>query len=110
MKIIVLEDAVLQGWQCPHDKLWCVLLVTNVCNLKKDTILLNHPQGHSSLHAMYEVAYMTLTCQHINAISALAHCWEYFHNVYKLPSLEPTVCYLHAAASSLPKATWLKAI
>jgi hypothetical protein len=59
---------------------------------------------------MYEVANMTLTCQHINAISALAHCWEYLHNVYELPSLEPTVRYLHAAASYSPKATWLKTI
>jgi hypothetical protein len=57
---------------------------------------------------MYEVANTTLTRQHINAISVLAHC-EYLHNVYKLPSLEPTICYLHAAAGFPPKATWLKA-
>jgi hypothetical protein len=31
-------------------------------------------------------------------ISSLAHCREYIHNVYKLPSLEPTVRYVHAAA------------
>jgi hypothetical protein len=109
-KIIMSEDAVLWGWQCPFDKLWCVPLVTNVHNLNMDTILPNHPLGHSSLHGVYEVANMTLTCQHINAISVLAHCWEYHHNIYKLPSLEPTVRYLHAAASFPPKATWLKAV
>ncbi len=109
-KIIMLEDAVLQGWQCPSNKLWCVPLVTNVRNLNTETIILNHPLGQSSLHAMYEVANKTLTCQHINAISALTHCWEYLHNVYKLPSLEPTVRYLHATASFPPKATWLKAV
>ncbi len=102
-KIIVLEDAVLQGWRCPCDKLWHVPLVTNVCNLNMDTILLDHPLGHSSLHVMYEVANTTLTHQHIDAISALAHCWEYLHNVYKLPSLEPTVRYLHAATGFPPK-------
>jgi hypothetical protein len=59
---------------------------------------------------MYEVANTTLTCQHIGAISALAHHWEYLNNVYELPSLEPTLCYLHAAAGFPPKSTWLKAI
>ncbi len=75
-----------------------------------DMILLNHPLGHSSLHAMYEVANTTLTCQHIDAISTLAHRRDYIHNVYELPSLEPTICYLHAAASFPPKSTWLKAV
>jgi hypothetical protein len=109
-KIIVLEDAVLRGWQCPCDKLWRVPLVPNVWNLNTDTILLNHPLGHSSLHAMYEVANTTLTRQHIDAIFLLAHCREYIHNVYELPSLEPTICYLHAAASFPQKSTWLKAV
>jgi hypothetical protein len=59
---------------------------------------------------MYEVPNTALTCQHIDAISAFAHRWEYLHNVYKLPSLEPIVPYLHAAAGFPPKATWLKAV
>jgi hypothetical protein len=109
-KIIVSEDAVLPGWQCPCDKSWHVPLVTDVCNLNTDTILLDHPLGHSNLHAMYEVANTTLTCQHINAIPVLAHHQEYLHNVYELPSLEPTVRYLHAAAGFPLKATWLKAV
>jgi hypothetical protein len=60
IKIIMLEDAVLKGWQCPHDKLWCVPLISDVCNLNTDTILLDHLLGHSSLHAMYEVTNTTL--------------------------------------------------
>jgi hypothetical protein len=40
---------------------------------------------------MYEVANMTLICQHIDAVSSLAHLREYIHNVYELPSLEPTI-------------------
>jgi hypothetical protein len=47
---------------------------------------------------MYKVTNTTLTRQHINAISSLAHRREYIHNIYKLPSLESTVRYLHAAA------------
>jgi hypothetical protein len=109
-KIISTEDAVLRGWQCPRDKLWRVPLVSDVQNLNTDTVLLDHPLGHLSLHGMYEVANTTLTCQHINAISLLAHRREYIHNVYKLPRLEPTVCYLHAAAGFPPKSTWLKAV
>jgi hypothetical protein len=109
-KISVSEDAVLQGWQCPCKKMWRVPLVPDVWNLNTDTILLDHPLGHSSLHAMYEVANMTLTCQHIDAISLLAHRREYIHNVYKLPSLEPTIRYLHVAVGFPPKSIWLKAI
>jgi hypothetical protein len=59
---------------------------------------------------MFEVANTALTCQHIDAITALTHLWEYLHNIYKLPSLEPTIRYLHAAAGFPPKATWLKAV
>jgi hypothetical protein len=109
-RIIVLKDAVLRGWQCPCDKLWCVSLIPNVQNLNTDTILLDHPLGHLSLHAMYEVANTTLTCQHIDAISLCVHCREHIHNIYKLPSLEPTICYLHATAGFPPKSTWPKAI
>jgi hypothetical protein len=109
-KIILLEDAVLRGWQCPRNKLWHVPFIPDVWNLNIDSILLDHPLGHSSLHTMYEVANTTLTCQHINAISFLAHQREYIHNVYKQPSLEPTIRYLHAAAGFPPKSTWLKAV
>jgi hypothetical protein len=102
-KIIVLEIAVIWGWQCPGNILWHIPLISDVCNLNMDMILLNHPLGHLSLNAMYEVANTTLTWQHINAISALAHRRDYLHNVYELPSLEPTVCYLHAATGFPPK-------
>jgi hypothetical protein len=61
-KIIVSEDSVLQGWQWPRNKLWHVQLVSDVWNLNTDTVLLDHPLGYLSLHAMYEVANTTLTC------------------------------------------------
>ncbi len=110
IEIIGSEDTVLQSWQCPCNKLWHVPLVPNVWKLNMETILLDHPLGHLSLHAMYEVANTTLTCQHIDAISLLANCREYIHNIYEIPSLEPIVCYLHAAAGFPPKSTWLKAV
>jgi hypothetical protein len=109
-KIIVSEEAVLRGWRCPRDKLWRVPLTPDVRNQKTDTIVLDHPLGHASLNSMYEVASTTITRQHIAAISLLAHRREYLHNVYELPSIEPTIRYLHAAAGYPVKATWLKAI
>ncbi len=35
---------------------------------------------------------------------------EYIHNVYELPSIEPAIRYLHAAAGFPVEETWLKAI
>jgi hypothetical protein len=109
-KIILSENAVLRGWRCPSNKLLCAPLVPDVQNLNTGTILLNHPLGHLSLHAMYEVDNTNLTCQHINAISLLTHQREYIRNVYKLSSLEPTICFLLAAAGFPSKSTWLKAV
>jgi hypothetical protein len=97
-KIVVSEDAVIRGWRCPHNKLWRVPLIPDVRNSNTGIIPFDQPLGHSSLNAMYAVANTTLTRKHINATSARAHHWEYLHSVYELPSIEPTVCYLHAAA------------
>jgi hypothetical protein len=36
--------------------------------------------------------------------------WEYIHNVYELPSIEPTIRYLRVAAGFPVEETWLKAI
>ena len=38
------------------------------------------------------------------------HRQEYLHNVYELPSVEPTIRYLHGAAGFPTKTSWLKAI
>jgi hypothetical protein len=35
---------------------------------------------------------------------------EYIHNVYKLPSIEQLVRYLHAAAGHPPEDTWVKTV
>jgi hypothetical protein len=35
---------------------------------------------------------------------------KYIHNIYELPSIEPTIRYLHAAACFPTKESWLRAI
>jgi hypothetical protein len=52
----------------------------------------------------------TTTREHINAIMLQTIGWEYIHNVCKLPSIESTIRYLHAAAGFLVERTCLKAI
>ncbi len=97
-KITVLADAILKGWQCPRAKLWRFLLVDNVHNKNTDTLLLDHPHKYDCLNLLYEVESTTTTREHINAIMLQTIGREYIHNVYKLPSIEPTIRYLHAAA------------
>jgi hypothetical protein len=47
---------------------------------------------------------------HIRALLAQTDKEEYVHNVYKLPSIEHTVRYLHTAVGHPTEDTWLKAI
>jgi hypothetical protein len=109
-KITVSADAILKGWQCPWAKLWHVPLVDNVHNKNTDTLLLNHPHKHDCLNSLYEVESTTTTRDHINAIMLQTIGREYINNMYKLPSIEPTIRYLHAAAGFPVEKTWLKAI
>jgi hypothetical protein len=51
----------------------------------------------------------TTTWEHIDAIMLQTIGWEYIHNVYKLPSIEPTIRYLHVAVGFPAEETWLKA-
>ncbi len=109
-KITVLADAILKGLQCPWAKLWPVPLVDNVWNENTDTLLLVHPHKHDCLNLLYKVESTTTTWEHINAIMLQTISREYIHNIYKLPSIEPTIRYLHAAAGFLVRETWLKVI
>ncbi len=52
----------------------------------------------------------TTTQEHINAIIMQTIGREYIHNVYKLPSIKPTIRYLHVVAGFLVEETWLKVI
>jgi hypothetical protein len=109
-KITVSADAILKGWQCPRAKLWRVPLVDNVHNENTDTLLLDHPHKHDCLNSLYEVESTSTTREHINAIMLQTIGREYIHNVHKLPSIEPTIRYLHEAAGVWVEKTWLKAI
>jgi hypothetical protein len=109
-KITVLADTILKGWRCPWAKLWHVPLIDNVRNENTDTLLLDHLHKHDCLNLLYKVESTTTTWKHINAIMLQTIGWEYIHNVYELPSIEPTIRYLYAAAGFPVEETWLKAI
>jgi hypothetical protein len=109
-KISVSEAAVLTGYVCPRTQLWCVPLVTTVRNKNTDTLLLNHPHKHESMNAAYTVESTSIMRAHIGSAMSVARGNEYIHNIYKLPSIEPTIRYLHAAAGFPTKESWLRAI
>jgi hypothetical protein len=109
-KITVLADAVLKEWQCPCINLWRIPLVFFITNLNMDTFILEHPSGQDSLNSIYTIETNQLTRKHVVLKMCKNHCQEYLHNVYELPSIEPTIWYLHSAAGFPTKASWLKAI
>jgi hypothetical protein len=86
--------------------------VTTVRNKNTDTLLLDldHPHKHESLNAAYTVEFTAIKRAHINSVLSLARNDKYTHNVYKLPSIEPTIRYLQAAAGFPTKESWLRAI
>jgi hypothetical protein len=109
-KIAVLADAVLQGWRCPCMNLSRIPLVPFITNLNTDTLILDHPSGQDSLNSMYTIKTNQLARDHVVLQMCKNHLQEYLHNVYKLPSIEPTIQYLHGAAGFPTKASWFKAI
>ncbi len=109
-KIMVLEEAILTGWQCPHQKMWRVPLVPIVTNLNTDTLLLDHPSGLDSLNTMYTVSSSTVARNHVALHLGKLAQRDHIHNVYELPSVKPTIRYLHRAAGFPTRASWLKVI
>ncbi len=109
-KIMVLEEAILTGWQFPHQKMWCIPLVPIVTNLNMDMLLLDHPLGLDSLNAMYAVSSSTVACNHVVLHLGKLAQPNHIHNVYELTSVKPTIGYLHGAAGFPMRASWLKAI
>jgi hypothetical protein len=47
---------------------------------------------------------------HIDSAMSVARGNEYIHKVYELPSIEPTIGYLHTAVGFPTKESWLRAI
>ncbi len=90
-KITVSEEPILTGWQCSHQRMWHVPLVPMVTNLNTDMLLLDHSLGLDSLNTMYAVSSSTVACNHVVLhLGKLAHR-DHIHNVYELPSVEPTI-------------------
>ncbi len=90
--------------------LWCVPLVPVITNLNTDTLILDHPHGQDILNSMYTIETNQLTHKYMVLQMCKNHCQEYLHNVYELPSVKPTIRYLHGAAGFPTKASLLKAI
>ncbi len=90
-KITVLEEAILTGWQCPHQKMWRIPLIPIVTDLNMDTLLLDHPSGLDSLNAMYAVSSSTVACNHVVLHLGKLAQRDHIHNVYELPSVKPTI-------------------
>jgi len=105
-KITVSAEAVLKRWRCPRANLWRVPLVPIVTNLNTNTLILDHPSGQNSLNSMYTIETNQISREQM----CKNHCQEYLHNVYELPSVEPTIRNLHGAAGFPTKTSWLKAI
>ena len=103
-KISVLEVAVLTGYQCPWTKLWQVPLVTTTGNKNTDTLLLDHPRKHESLKST------SITRAHIGSVLTFGRNNKYIRNFYNLPSIKPTIRYLHVVAGFPTKESWLRAI
>ncbi len=90
-KIMVSEEAILTGWQCPHQKMWRIPLIPIVTNLNMDMLLLDHPLGLDSLNTMYTVNSSTVACNHmVLHLGKLAQP-DHKHNVYELASVKPTI-------------------
>ncbi len=109
-KITVSADAVLKGWQCPRMIFLCVPLIPFITNLNTDTLILDHPSSQDSLNSMYTLETNQIARNHVTLQMCKNYCQEYLHNVYRLPSIEPTIWYFHGMAGFPTKATWLKAI
>ena len=54
-RIIVMEELVLKGWQCPSTGLWRVPLVKKTSNHNTDTLILDHPLKVASSNKVYKV-------------------------------------------------------
>jgi len=73
-------------------------------------LILDHPSGQNSLNSMYTIKTNQISREHVALQMCKNHRQEYLHNVYELPSVEPTIWYLHGAAGFPTKTSWLKAI
>jgi len=108
----VTEKSVLQGYRCPHTKLWHIPLKDNVTNPNTNTVLLlNNPDERGSLNPNFHSPSTENITDMLNVLLEQApNPEEAINNVYDIPSIKPAIRYLHIAAGSPTKTTWFKAI
>ena len=115
--MVIQQRFILQRRQCyrvfdvQHQNYGEYPLTSNVTNQNTETVLLDSPDGRQSLNAMYV---LPSTEQIRNKLSILLDHRpdpkEAINHVYDMPSIQPAIRYLHAAAGFPTKSTWLKAI
>ena len=75
-----------------------------------DTLILDHLLKVASSNEVYKVQTTKYSQDIIKQLLNQTNKDKDVHKVYKLPSMEQTVRYLHAVAGHPTKETWLKAI
>ena len=112
--IVVSDDAVLISWRCPKTTIWRVPLKPMFTNLSTGTLLLDSPNGWKSKHPSYHINYTPVNDHvhdfHRTLETKHPHPQESVNNVYELPSISLTICYLRGAAGFPMISTWLAAI
>ena len=83
-------------------------MVVKPSNFNTDTLILDHPLKLRNRNNMYEVQTTNGSWDIIKPLLENNNKKEYVYNIYKLPSIEQTVQYLHAAAGHPMEETWLK--
>ena len=96
---------------CPHTKMWRIALNAKFTYLNRHTLILDSSNTTESMNPLYIVPTCACMLKHIKIFKKdRPSPSEAINNVYKLPSIEPEIRYLHGAAGFPTKATWLKAI
>ena len=112
-KITVSDKSILTGWRCPGTKLWRITLQAQVANPNLHNLLLNGPTGQESFNSLYDVPSSAAVLDHIvlfHTYPATLSPEKEIQNVYELPRIEHTICYLHATSGLPTKSTWIKSI
>ena len=83
----------------------------NIINETTDTLTIYSPTGMTSLNTRYEFPNTdTITDTLKSMIQQAPKTTETINNAYDLPSIEPTIRYLHEVVGFPTKRTWIKSI
>ena len=78
----------------------------NIINETTDTLILDNPTGMTSLNTRYDAQSTDTITDTLNfMIKQAPKTTEAINDAYDLPSIEPTIRYLHAAAGFPTKLT-----